>query len=334
MDRPLISIVVPVYNVEGYLEKCMTSLLGQTYPNIEVILVDDGSTDASDAICERYVEADIRVQSVRLPENSGVSHARNEGIRRAKGEFITFVDPDDYVKEDMLARLYQTLIEHKADISACGIEQIGFGEKTRRLRENPGVFSGEEMFFSMMRHEILLGVVSRLYPSNLVKKCSFREDIHYGEDFLFLYHLLQYVKTVTYIPDQLYCYVCRADSATQRDFYEQQYTHSLVYEFLYQEALEKFPQLLLQLKLTIVNLNIRMAVKAVESRAVRGKQLHANLNTFREKVRKYCDGQVLANIRPRKVAAEVLLLHMNTEIFWGVTAVYKWIQARLRELSP
>lgn len=331
MDRPLISIVVPVYNVEAYLDRCMASLLGQTYPNIEIILVDDASTDASGAICDRYAAADTRIRSIRLAENSGVSHARNEGIRQARGEYISFVDPDDYVRETMLSTLYASLVESGADISVCGVEQIGFGKKTSRyLRQTPGVFSGQDMFFSMIRHELMLGVVTKLYPTELIRTCRFREDIHYGEDFLFLYHLLQRVNTAVYTPEPLYCYVCRADSATQRLFYERQHTHSLVYEYFHQEALEKFPQYLPQLKQTIVVLNVRMAVNAVESRTLKGKQLDQYLKIFRGRVRRYCDRATLARIRPRMVAAETVLLLASAKAFWAAAAVYKWVQARWR----
>lgn len=334
MDKPLISVVVPVYNVEAYLEKCMASLLEQTYSNIEVILVDDGSTDASGDICDQYAEMDLRVQSVRLAKNSGVSHARNEGIRRAKGELISFVDPDDYVDKTILAFLYSSLVESKADISVCGVERIGFEANTPNFLDSPVLFSRDEMFFSMLRHEILVGVVGKLFPLALVKKLSFHEEIHFGEDLLFLYQLLQHIETACYMPDTLYYYVRRADSATQNLSHERYYTLSYAYEYFYQESLKKFPQFAFQLKLMIVNMNVRTAIKAVENRTVKGKQLYAYLKMFQEKVRKYCSREVLAKIHSPKTVIGALLLFANARVFWVVTAIYKRIRAILIKLIP
>ena len=95
--KTLISIIVPVYNVKPYLEKCLASIAAQTYPNKEVILVDDASTDGGGRLCDEWAAAAEWLQVVHLPQNSGISAARNEGVRRARGEFITFIDSDDYV---------------------------------------------------------------------------------------------------------------------------------------------------------------------------------------------------------------------------------------------
>lgn len=115
---PLISIIVPVYNVEGYLKKCLNSICDQTYKNLEIIIVDDGSTDCSGKICDDYTRKDKRIRVIHQV-NGGLSAARNKGLDVATGEYIGFVDGDDWIDNDMYEFLYYLLSQHKADISIC-----------------------------------------------------------------------------------------------------------------------------------------------------------------------------------------------------------------------
>ena len=116
MER--ISVIVPVYNVEKYLDKCVQSILNQTYENIELVLVDDGSTDGSSKICDKYGNIDSRVKVIHK-ENGGLSSARNRGIDEAGGKFITFIDSDDYIHHQMLEILYEGIIKNKSGCAGC-----------------------------------------------------------------------------------------------------------------------------------------------------------------------------------------------------------------------
>lgn len=116
--EPLISVIVPVYNVEKYIEKCIDSILIQSYSNLEIILIDDGSTDTSGEICERFKHKDSRIIVIHK-ENGGLSDARNSGIDKATGEYITFIDSDDYISKDYIQYLYNILKETNSDISIC-----------------------------------------------------------------------------------------------------------------------------------------------------------------------------------------------------------------------
>ncbi len=122
MNNPLVSIIVPVYNAHDYLARCVESLLKQTYTNLEVILVDDGSMDDSGAICDGFT-SDSRVQVVHKP-NGGISSARNAGLDMAKGDYITFCDNDDYVHPQMIELLLHTSVSNDADLSLCGLSFI------------------------------------------------------------------------------------------------------------------------------------------------------------------------------------------------------------------
>lgn len=115
----MVSVIVPVYNVEPYLRKCLYSVLGQTYRDLEIIVVDDGSTDASRAICDEYKSSDSRIQVIHQI-NKGLSEARNNGIDIATGEYILFVDGDDWIELNTVECLLQACVENNADVSCCG----------------------------------------------------------------------------------------------------------------------------------------------------------------------------------------------------------------------
>ena len=114
--QPLVSVIVPIYNVEKYFRRCVDSILKQDYPNIEIWLVDDGSPDGCPAICDEYAQRDKRIKVIHKP-NGGLSDARNAAINLAKGEFITFIDSDDYVTQDYVSTLYSLIDRYKAQIS-------------------------------------------------------------------------------------------------------------------------------------------------------------------------------------------------------------------------
>src|SRR5699024_4494271 len=123
----LISVIVPVYNVEKYVRRCIDSICGQTYSNLEIILIDDGSTDSSGKICDEMAAKDGRI-SVIHQENKGLSQARNAGLDQAKGEYIAFVDSDDYLSLNMYECLLKSLKENNADVVRCAIKNVYEGE--------------------------------------------------------------------------------------------------------------------------------------------------------------------------------------------------------------
>ena len=129
MDKELISVIIPIYNVEKYLNKCIESVVNQTYKNIEIILVDDGSTDASSKMCDEWKTKDSRIEVIHK-ENGGLSSARNAGIAIAKGDYIGYVDSDDWIAQDMYEVLYNLIKENKCQISICGIQRTDESSET------------------------------------------------------------------------------------------------------------------------------------------------------------------------------------------------------------
>lgn len=119
MEEELVSIIVPVYNVEAYLDRCLSSIISQTYHNIEVILVDDGSTDQSGELCDQYQKQDSRIRVIHK-ENGGLSDARNAGIQISGGSYIAFIDSDDYVREEYIGRMMEEAERTDCDVVICG----------------------------------------------------------------------------------------------------------------------------------------------------------------------------------------------------------------------
>ena len=134
MYKKLVTVVVPIYNVERYLEKCLTSIILQTYKNLEVILVNDGSTDNSLNICKEFEKEDSRIRIISQ-ENKGLSVARNVGIENAKGEYIAFVDSDDFISCKFIENLYNESIRNNSDIVCCDFYYVNELEKKWSLKE-------------------------------------------------------------------------------------------------------------------------------------------------------------------------------------------------------
>ena len=184
-ERPKISVIVPVYNVEAYVERCLASLAAQTYPHVEVVMVDDASTDGGGRICDAWAAREEGFHVVHLQENQGVSAARNEGSHRASGAYIAFVDSDDYVEPNLLERLYQALTEGQGDVSVCG--DVGLG-----LRAGPArVLAPAEAARCLARRTPFLWTPwGKLFPAELVKETPFDKRVLCGEDLLCFYQIL------------------------------------------------------------------------------------------------------------------------------------------------
>ncbi len=212
--KPLISIVVPVYNVENYILKCLNSLIKQNYKQIEIILVDDGSTDESGKICDEFKEKDDRIR-VFHKKNGGLSSARNYGIKKAKGDIIAFVDSDDYVKDGFVLDLYRGMQAGNADIVICGYNN----EKPKNE-----TISGKEATIRLLTKQENIDIISwnKLYKKKLFtdNNIIFPEGKKH-EDTLTTYKLMSKAKKVTYIDESLYIYVERKGSITASEKIEE-----------------------------------------------------------------------------------------------------------------
>ncbi len=214
----LISIIVPVYKVEKYLRKCVDSILAQTYTNLEIILVDDGSPDNCGRICDEYAVKDSRVIVIHQ-KNGGLSAARNAGLDIATGDYIGFVDSDDYIATDMYEKLHSALTENKADVSICNYAYV---DSHYRLlnKESPikkEVLNNTEIIekTAEKNYWYFITVVNRLYKAKLFFKLRF-EIGKTNEDEFIAHKIFCQCKKIAVIEDYLYYYFQREDSIMGR----------------------------------------------------------------------------------------------------------------------
>lgn len=210
MIKPKLSIIIPVYNVELYLDKCIESIRNQTLREIEIILVNDGSTDSSGYICKKYAELDSRIKIITKP-NGGLSSARNAGIKASKAEYIGFVDGDDYIASDMYKVMYEKAIENNCDIVISQLKQdisnrnynYMYPEYKKLDREFiidtliPNILSGKNEMF----------VTNKIYRKSIITKNNLEfKKTTIWEDKIFNLELYPYINSMYYIPKQFYTY--------------------------------------------------------------------------------------------------------------------------------
>lgn len=222
MQVPLISVIVPVYNVENYLRQCLDSIIRQTYQHLEIILIDDASTDTSTAICQEYVNKDKRIRMIRVPSNLGVSNSCNLGLENMTGEFVTFVDSDDYLNTDMIEQLYQLAITEQADIV--------LGDYYRFIEENGSfLIHNYEDFYETLSFEDYLDRVftgatdnyitvwGKLFKSSLFQKdypIRFPSLQHSNEEQQVTHLLFLKSEKMVYLSYAGYCWRKRLNSLT------------------------------------------------------------------------------------------------------------------------
>lgn len=218
---PEISIIVPVYNVEQYLERCIESILAQTFTDFELILVNDGSTDGSLSICNKYLKIDKRIK-VLSQENKGLSSARNMGIANSKGKYIAFVDSDDFINEFMYEVLYSNLKKYNADIAICGFEKI-YDDNILKRKKMKNIkiseFSSYDALKSLYENKSLEFIVAwnKLYRKNIFEEINYPiGKIH--EDEFIAHKIYDKCNKVIYIDEQLYYYYQRSNSIMKSDF--------------------------------------------------------------------------------------------------------------------
>ena len=203
-DEELISIIIPVYNVEKYIEKCISSVIKQTYKNIEIILIDDGSTDNCGKLCDEYAKKDNRIK-VFHQKNRGVSSARNKGIVECNGKYIGFVDGDDIIDEDMYKKLYESITKNESDLAICN------------YYPNKNFYGLNEIIDMEMALDFILDkdkyrgfVVNKLYKKYILKDQLFDEEIDICEDLIFNCQYIIKCSKCSIVNEKLYNYISRS----------------------------------------------------------------------------------------------------------------------------
>ena len=215
-DKPLISVVVPVYKVEPYLKKCVESILAQTYSNLEIILVDDGSPDNCGKICDYFKQKDPRVTVIHK-SNGGLSSARNAGIENAHGEYIGFVDSDDAIEPYMYEKLYQAIQRDKTKLAVCAVNYV---YEDGKILRKPGIgrdkiFDFAQAMIEMNLHRLFdMATWSKLYHRDLFEKLRFPVG-KLSEDYYVMFRILDRAQKISYVDVACYNYLQRKNSVTR-----------------------------------------------------------------------------------------------------------------------
>ncbi len=199
----LISIVIPVYNSQPYLPHCLDSIINQTYQNIEIVVVNDGSTDDSLNILEEYQKKDKRIKIINI-KNCGVSHARNIGIKNSTGEYISFVDSDDTIEINAIEILYKDIIESEADLVQCNNYLNEY--KIFHTYDSIKISSKKEVFRKFLAEKIFCTVWGKLYKRKLFNSVAFNEYYNNHEDELFIFDIIKNCEVVFLEKSHLYNY--------------------------------------------------------------------------------------------------------------------------------
>lgn len=239
-----ISVVIPVYNVEKYLKRCVESVRKQTLRELEIILVDDGSTDSSGKICDELAEMDSRIIVIHQ-KNNGLSSARNTGIENATSQYIGFVDSDDYIEEDMYETLYMNIVENDADLAMCDLFHCYEGKKIKKNLVNEKCVLNSEQAIKMVMEAKKTSVtaVNKLYKKKLFDDVKYPEG-KLSEDAFVIVDILLRAKKIVFTSEQKYYYVHRKGSITTSEFKEKDLNVIEAYSKNYKLIEENYPAII------------------------------------------------------------------------------------------
>ncbi len=270
MEKLTISIVIPVYNVEAYLDRCIQSVVNQTYKKIEILLIDDGSTDTSGNKCDEWAKKDNRIKVIHK-ENGGLGSARNEGIRNATGDYIGFVDSDDWISSNMYAKLMELCINYSADISCCGIKYVS----SEVMPEAHGperiyIYTQKEFalkYFKISSNETVHYAVNKLYRKDIGKKIHYPEGLIDEDVEGFIYALL-HSKNIVTTNRIMYYYWQNTDGISYKWFSRKQYDLLHIWEHIVKICKMEKPEwngyAEINMKRAYFGLLIRLALNAEE----------------------------------------------------------------------
>lgn len=219
ISREKISIIVPIYNIRDLLDEAVQSIVSQTYENIEIILVDDGSSDGSGTACDSWMLRDSRIRCIHQ-KNAGAGMARNAGLRLSSGEYVLFVDGDDEIAPDLCEKLLSELLKERADVSYCGFLNI-FRDKTVEIIPDDKMMKGREIPYALVTEiSFFTAVWNKLFKREVLldsegRFIEFSGDISVGEDGLWLSKVLKNAEKAAAVPQALYYWKRRENSATQ-----------------------------------------------------------------------------------------------------------------------
>ncbi len=238
----IVSILIPAYNVGAYIRQCLDSIVAQSYRNLQVVVVNDGSTDDTLSICNEYAEKYPYIE-VYFQANAGVTTARNTLLSYVKGDYVLFVDADDWIESDMVEYLLNIAMSTDADIVTCGrvVNDTKLSTNIPKIEE----WNQDKVIYEFLRHVIFNGSLwNKLIKTSLLHNIRFHCGISYGEDALFLWQVLQGVEKVIVSDKQLYHYRMNESSLSHQSFGHKKMTGYKVWTKICEETEELYPQFL------------------------------------------------------------------------------------------
>lgn len=216
--RPLISIIIPIYNSEKYLDRCIESIVNQTYKNLEIILINDGSSDNCPKICDAWAKKDNRIKVIHK-ENEGVSIARNIGINNSKGEYITFIDSDDYIDSKMYEKMLEKLNNTDTKLCFCDINIVNFDQTITKFNfNNETIITKKDFFETVFNNNAMnFAVWNKLISRKLIGNIRFDSNIYIREDALFLFECIEKIDKICYLNECLYFYQMDSNSTLHQN---------------------------------------------------------------------------------------------------------------------
>ncbi len=311
MNQKTVSVIIPVYNTAAYLRRCLDSVVAQSYPHLEVILVDDGSTDASPAICDGYAERDSRVKVIHKA-NGGVSSARNAGMDMATGDYIAFADSDDFCDANVYATMAE-MLNSGADIAIIGLAQeaesgefVPYCKPGKRL-----TFGRDEMIRHMLENKYYTCAAwDKMFRREAVEGIRWDESVSHNEDLLFLYEVMKGCERAEYTSEVGYYYCANEGSAVHSKFSKKKMTMIDVWDRILAENPDKS-----YIRNQYVRVNIMCAAQA----AADEYDSIADIERLRGNIRRYLGRFLLSSM-----AAGYKLNAVLAAVSW------KWLEKRVK----
>lgn len=306
---PKVSVIIPVYNVEQYVEKSIESVLNQSMKDIEIILVDDGSTDRSGEICDRYEKKDERIVVIHK-KNGGLSSARNVGVKAAEGDYIGFIDSDDFVEPLMYETLYRMAERDSADVAICGVYDVYKNGKVAQCDSREKfVCNQEEMFGHILLGEKISGTVcNKLIRKEIAKILEFPigrlfEDVFYSA------LLVQKIKKASVTTEPMYHYVHRSDSITTCGYRKKDMDVIEAFEIDKQLVASHFPKLINKAEFALNSAYLRVLDKMLLTKGYRKFPEYKMVKQYlKEHSKEIVSSQYFRN--SRKVAVQALRINI------------------------
>ena len=308
----LISIIIPVYNVENSLTRCVESLINQTYSETEIILINDGSSDASSLVCDDFARKFINIKVIHQT-NAGPAKARNNGLKIASGQYVTFVDSDDFVHPMYLEFLRAEILKNNVDLSICGYAKLPVDlvpHNDNPMVSHSQILSDTEAFESLLKNQELCAPWAKMYNIDLFQDITFLDYVLY-EDMFFTPQVFKKAKRISISTSRLYCYSQESESITRSSFNPSKMTQYFNASKYWQDfALENYPNLSRKFTMHFYR-NILNLCKEVNLSVNHNKEVMQLCNTYKNFVLDHKFKLLISKDFPLKDKIKLILLMVN-----------------------